>query len=167
LLFLLISSLIVLYAIPLDASNGKHTSVQLANEIFGINTTEVQDAVNVKTQMLACSGGQLNYVAACGPEDSTCNNELVTNGILEVPINENITGVKSGTVKNWVMAEAQVLLNDTGTDLFSFEQIMLVIPDEASWGSAAAWAYRPGYISAFRDNYAYRVGTQVHEFGRK
>ena len=54
-----VSTLIVLYAIPLDVINDERTSIQLANDIFGINTTEVRDEVNVKTQMLACSGGKL------------------------------------------------------------------------------------------------------------
>lgn len=38
---------------------------------------------------------------------------------------------------NWVTAQAQVILNGTGIDIYSFEQIMVVIPDEASWGGVS------------------------------
>ena len=37
---------------------------------------------------------------------------------------------------NLVTAEAQVILNGTGVDIYAMEQIMVVIPDEASWGGA-------------------------------
>jgi len=40
-----------------------------------------------------------------------------------------------------------------------------VAPSEVSWGGAAAWAYLPGQLSAFQDEYSYRMGVQVHEFG--
>ena len=78
---------------PPDAVNDIRSSVQLANDIFGLNTTGVQDEVNAKSQMLACSRGQLNYVAACGDEDPTCSSPLITNGVLEVPITDNVSGV--------------------------------------------------------------------------
>ncbi len=106
------SSLIVLYAAPLDASNTHRTPSQLANDIFGINTNEAQDPVNARSQVLRCSRGQLNYIPACGTSGQACYpflNQSVyfVNGVLRVPINYNIAGVASGTVKNWVEAEAQ------------------------------------------------------------
>ena len=67
-----------------------------------------------------------DYIPACGTEEQTCSSPLITNGVLEVPINENVTGVTSGTVVNWVKAEAQVILNGTGIDIFAFDQIMVV-----------------------------------------
>lgn len=81
------STLIVLYAIAPDAVNNDRTSVQLANDIFGINTTEAVDPVNVKNHMARCSKGQLNYIPASGAEQ-------IVNGILEVPISQNIVGVQ-------------------------------------------------------------------------
>jgi hypothetical protein len=108
------SSLIVLYAMPLDASNTHRTSGQLANDIFGINDSgsEPQDPVNARSQVLRCSRGQLNYMPACGTAEQMCYpfvNQSVSfvNGILQVPINYNITGIAWGTVMNWVEAEAQ------------------------------------------------------------
>jgi hypothetical protein len=176
------SSLLVLYAMPLDASNTR-TSGQLANDIFGINTSvsEPQDPVNGRSQVLRCSRGQLNYMPACGTDGQACYpfvNQSVSfvNGILQVPINYNIAGIDSGTVVNWVAAEAQseifcvshqcstlmvvynrltfhdlpllacitadILLAQTPPiDLYSFNQIMHVIPD-------------PGQVSAFMSCYS-------------
>jgi hypothetical protein len=156
------STLLVLYAIPLDASNDNRNAVQLQNDIFGIGTNP--DPVNVRSQMLACSRGQLEYIPACGTPEQTCSHPLIANGVMEVPINNNVTGVASGTVVNWVTAEAQNLLG-TDININSFTQIMIVAPDEVSWNGAAAWAYLPGRVSAFRDNYANRMGVQMHEFG--
>ena len=148
------STLLVLYAIPPDVSNDR-TAVQLANDIFGIGDNP--DPVNVRSQMLACSRGQLDYVPAAG-------DPRIVNGVMEVPITQNVAGVASGDAVNWVKAEAQSLLG-TAIDINSFTQIMVVLPDEVSWGGAAAWAYLPGKLSAFRDNYSYRMGVQMHEFG--
>ncbi len=148
------STLLVLYAIPPDVSNDR-TAVQLANDIFGIGDNP--DPVNVRSQMLACSRGQLDYVPAAG-------DPLIVNGVMEVPITQNVEGVASGDAVNWVKAEAQSLLG-SAIDINSFTQIMVVLPDEVSWGGAAAWAYLPGKLSAFRDAYSYRMGVQMHEFG--
>mmetsp|Transcript_31451 Transcript_31451/g.57611 ORF Transcript_31451/g.57611 Transcript_31451/m.57611 type:complete len:1535 (+) Transcript_31451:73-4677(+) len=146
------STLLVLYAIPLDVENGK-SSTQYSDDIFGTDG----DPVNVRSQASACSRGQLEYVPA--------ESDLFVNGVLEVPIDNNIAGEASGTVVNWVTAAAQELLIGSGVSLFDFTQIMHIIPDEASWGGAAAWAYLPGSVSAFRDSYADRMGVQLHEFG--
>ena len=48
--------------------------------------------------------------------------EYIKKLVLEVPIDQNVTGIQSGTVKNWVTAEAQAILNGTGIDLYGFTQ---------------------------------------------
>ena len=112
LLLIIHSSVIVLYAEPLDASNTHRTSTQLANDIFGINVSEIQDPVNARSQMLSCSRGKLSYIPACGTPEQSCSSNVnqsiwFKNGVLRVPIPYNVTGNASGTVKNWVEAEAQ------------------------------------------------------------
>jgi hypothetical protein len=106
------SYLIVLYAVPLDASNTDRTPTQLANDVFGINVNETQDLVNARSQMLSCSGGKLSYIPACATAEQSCSSNVnqsiwFKNGVLRVPIPNNVTGIASGTVKNWVEAEAQ------------------------------------------------------------
>lgn len=111
--------------------------------------------------MYACSKGQLNYIPACGTQEQACfGSSPIVNGVLEVPIDKNITGVPSGDVVNWVKAAAQLIL-PAETVWGDFTQIMVVIPDAASWGGAAAWAYLPGQLSAFRSSYSSSMGVQV------
>lgn len=152
-------SLLVLYAIPPDATNGR-TATQFQEDIFGLGGT---DPVNVRSQMLACSRGQLDYVPACGSLGGlpSCSHPLIVNGVMEVPITSNVSGVASGTVVNSVTTAANALLAGTGLSTSSFTQVMHIIPDAADWGGAAAWAYLPGKVSAFRSNYANRMGVQV------
>ena len=73
LLLFIHSSIIVLYAVPLDASNTHRTPTQLANDIFGINVTETQDLVNARSQMLSCSRGKLSYIPACATPEQSCS----------------------------------------------------------------------------------------------
>ena len=112
LLLFIHSTLIVLYAVPLDASNIDRTPTQLANDVFGIAVNETQDLVNGRSQVLSCSGGKLSYIPACGTPEQSCSSNVnqsiwFKNGVLRVPIPYNVTGIASGTVKNWVEAEAQ------------------------------------------------------------
>jgi hypothetical protein len=112
LLLIIHSTLIVLYAIPRDASNTHRTSTQLANDVFGLNVSEIKDPVNARSQMLSCSRGKLSYIPACGTPEQSCSSNVnqsiwFKNGVLQVPIPNNVTGIASGTVKNWVEAEAQ------------------------------------------------------------
>jgi hypothetical protein len=88
------STLIVLYAMLPDASNHK-TSSQLANDVFGINTNKAQDMSNVRTQMSACSRGQLKYIPACRTVEQACFGKTpIVNGVLEVPITQSVRGGK-------------------------------------------------------------------------
>ena len=95
----------------------------MANEVFGINSTDdpTPDPVNAKSQISRCSRGKLNYIPAEGTTNITNFNLVygtnyaegmfeVVNGVLEVPIMENVTGVASGTVKNWVQVSSMQLM---------------------------------------------------------
>ncbi|KAL3801468.1 hypothetical protein ACHAW5_005041 [Stephanodiscus triporus] len=100
------STLIVLYAVPLDASNIDRTPTQLANDVFGIAVNETQDLVNARSQVLSCSGGKLSYIPACGTPEQSCSSNVnqsiwFKNGVLQVPIPYNVTGIASAMVKNW------------------------------------------------------------------
>lgn len=155
------SNLLILYAVPPDVQNNAVTPEQLANEVFGdvCNTGCQYDQHNVKSQMLACSRGKLNYVPASGHPE-------IVNGVLNVPISQNVAGVWRVIVENWVKVAANATLGTQNTSIEDFEQVMIVIPNEADWGgAAAAYAYQSGLISVFRDDSANRMGWQVHEFG--
>ena len=78
----------------------------------------------------------------------------------------NFASISHIIVHHSLPSHAEILQAQTPKiDLYSFTQIMNVIPDEADWGGAAAWAYLPGQTSAFRNSYSWRMGVMVHEFG--
>ena len=96
----------------------------MANDVFGINRNEAQDISNVRTQMSACSRGQLTYIPACGTSAQACFGKTpIVDGVLEVPITQTVTGVASGDVVNYVTAQAQIILNGTGVSYESFTQV--------------------------------------------
>ena len=162
------SSLLIVYSKPPDASNSK-TPAEMADKLFGTYVGG-SDPVNARSQVLACSRNKLEYIPACDDTSAAgCSaavaDSTIVNGVIEVDITSNISGVASGTVVNWATTAANALLGTHGLSTSSFTQVMHVIPDAASWGGAAAWAYLPGSVSAFRSTYSYRMGVQVHEFG--
>jgi len=160
-------ALLIIYSIPPDHQNVQRTSVEIANDIFGICEESgcIPDPANLSSQISDCSGGEMEYIPACSrPNDPCYNYEKIVNGVLEVPIDYNIAGVSSGTVVNYNTAAAKVMLEQEGIELNDFN-LLHIIPDQASWGGAAAWAYLPGTVSAFRDSYAYRMGVLMHEIG--
>ena len=162
------SSLLIVYSKPPDASNSK-TPAEMADELFGTYVGG-SDPVNARSQVLACSRNKLEYIPACDDTSAAgcaaaVADSTIVNGVIEVDITSNVSGVASGTVVNWATTAANALLGTHGLSTSSFTQVMHVIPDAASWGGAAAWAYLPGSVSAFRSTYSYRMGVQVHEFG--
>ena len=158
------STLLVVYAVPPDAQNTDRTSAQMADELFG-DYVGGSDPVNARSQVIACSNGARNYIPACADDAAGCGSAPIVNGVIEVPITDNVSGVASGTVVNWVTTATNTLLSPHNLSTGSFTQVMFILPDAVSWGGAAAWAYLPGSVSAFRSSYSYRMGVQVHEFG--
>jgi hypothetical protein len=79
---------------------------------------------------------------------------------------ENFVSISHMILHRFIPSHAEILqAQSPPINLYSFTQIMNVIPDAADWGGAAAWAYLPGQTSAFRSGYSFVMGVQVHEFG--
>jgi len=149
-----VSTLLVVYAIPPDVQNSE-TPEYYADSIFGTDG----DLVNVRSQAFDCSGGQLRYQPAA---DVT---GLIKNGVMTAQITNVVAGVSSNTVMNWVREAATALLGSKDLTYSHYTQVMHIFPSEVDWGGAAAWAYLPGSVSAFSDDYADKMGVQIHEFG--
>jgi len=159
--------LLVVYCNAADYSNVARTSVELANDVFGICDGNgcIPDTANLSSQTAACSGGQWTYAAACSdPTDLCYGTSLITNGVITVNIPQNIGGVAVLTVGNYCGNAAFRDLSAEGINLNDFHQ-MYVFSTHANWGSSSALAFMPGTLSAFRDTYAYRLPTLVHEMG--
>jgi len=155
----------VIYVNPLDVKNDEVSYEELGDKVFGSDG----DPVNARSQFLACSKNQLNYVPACSqPKDKCYGDADFKNGVIKVKINKNVAGVPYYDVYDWALRAVDRKLRKKGKGLsvHSFTQQMYVYPDEADWGGAAAWAggYE-GKATGFPDTYANRMGIQVHEFG--
>jgi hypothetical protein len=86
--------------------------------------------------------------------------------VSDVKPHTNFASISHIIVHHSLLSHAEILQAQTPKiDLYSFTQIMNVIPDAADWGGAAAWAYLPGQTSAFRSSYSFVMGVIVHEFG--
>ena len=91
---------------------------------------------------------------------------LFVHDVADVKSHQNFASISHILVHHSLPSHAEILQAQTPPiNLYSFTQIMNVIPDAADWGGAAAWAYLPGQTSAFRSSYSFTMGVQVHEFG--
>ena len=86
--------------------------------------------------------------------------------VADIKPHQNFASISHIIDHHSLPSHAEILQAQTPKiDLYSFTQIMNVIPDAAAWGGAAAWAYLPGQTSAFMSSYSFVMGVQVHEFG--
>lgn len=163
-----VKPLLIVYVDPPDEKNGK-TKEEYANDVFGICDGCATDPVNLKSQMSACSAGKLQFIPAKCPTGATScqNRNLIVNGAITVSITQNIGNVASGTVVNYAQSALNTLLSDGGLQVSDYSSWykLFIFSTNANWGGAAAWAYLPGVVSAYRDDYAYRMGVLVHELG--
>jgi len=155
-------SVLVLYSQPKDFQNTV-TPAQVADKFFGVDG----DSITLQSQFQQYSKNELNFIPACSlPGDSCFGNTIIVNGVLEVPIPYNVEGVGSGFVVNWNNRFADgILYQNGGLYRSDFDHFVHVIPSEANWGNAISWAYLSGNVAAFQNEYALRLGPQIHEFG--
>ena len=170
--------LLVLMAMGPDVQCDVDTPEEMANNVFGICGLDddcIEDPVNLRSQMLACSGGKMIYnPATCAQacdSPGTCfvqpceDDRIIQNGVMIVPIDENLANADFRTIIDWSEARAKEILSDYTLNLNMFN-IMHVIPDEAEWFGFLSWAENNGDKTAFRDTTAGLVGTQMFAMGR-
>ena len=149
--------LLVLYTIAPDAVNSYRTSSEIANDVFGICDGCAEDTANLRSQIYQVSKQQLDYVPAYNDKD-------IINGVLEINLNKDITGVSCFTVGNWNVKAARSILAPKGLRVNDFH-LFHVIPEAADFRGAVAWGEMYGRVSWYRDSHAWMVGIQMHEIG--
>jgi len=151
----------VVYVNPPDMKNDEVSYEEMGDKVFGSDG----DPVNARSQFLACSKNQLNYVPACSQPNDKCYGDAdFKNSVIKVKINENVAGADSLDVYKWAMRAANRKLKKKELSVNSFTQQMYVYPNEADTGGAAAWAWTSRDTVGFLDTYANRMGLLVHEF---
>ena len=94
---------------------------------------------------MKCSGGQLEYQKASGPN--------VSNGVVEVTLNENIRGMNYKTVGNRASESIKNINRD---------HVMFILPNEVDFtGSYIAWGVFDGYTTWFKSRVATFPFVQV------
>ncbi len=131
------------------------STAQVGDDIFGTNG----DPVNLKSQMSACSFGQLNIIAGNPPINSAGSNEVAP-GVIEVTIPIPLEGNDRGVIRNAVTTAAQSKL---GFNLPGpYQQVMYVLEgcyQDCGW---AAYAYINSWNSVYQGPYYYQTGVQMH-----
>jgi len=129
----------------------------ISDDVFGTSG----DPVNLKSQMSACSFGQLNITAGNPPTNSAGANEVAP-GVIEVNITISLNNTRT-QVRNAATAAAQSKLNFTLPG--PYQQVMYVLHScivDCGW---AAYAGVNSWYSVYQGGYYKQVGVQMHEIG--
>jgi hypothetical protein len=141
-------------AVKVTDSVGKvrpESPAQIGDDIFGT----LSDPLNLKSQMSACSFGQLNVI----PGNIDPIHEAAA-GVIEVTIPITLEGNDRYTIRNAVTTAVQ---NKLGFSLPGpFQQVMYILEGcyvECGW---AAYAYINSWNSVYQGVYYKHVGVQMH-----
>jgi len=151
-------------AVRVTDKYGRSVSEDAANvssNIFGTDAGHV-DTVNLKSQLEACSFGQVQVLAGVGDENEAAP------GVIEVSIDEALEDgedlfVHSYTVVwNAVVAAVEDLLEESLPG--PYQHVMVIMPPcEDCW--FAAWAFFAEWGSLFQGSYYSYPNTQLKQWG--
>lgn len=131
------------------------SAATVGDDIFGT----LGDPLNLKSQMTACSFGQLNIIP--GSVDDLQHESAP--GVIEVTIGVTLEGNSRSTIRNAVTTAVESKL---GISLPGpYQQVMYVLEgcyQDCGW---AAYAYVNGWNSVYQGAYYKQVGVQMHELG--
>jgi hypothetical protein len=139
-------------------STPERTAAELSNDCFGVGGI-FPDTVQLVSRFKACSGGKF----LPGPAVNNAAAGII-DGVVDVTIDINVINVLS---KNIVENAARMAAEAKVGALTQWNHVIFTWTQYADWTKAAAYAQVGGSVSCFRDTYIWRMGTQVHELGRK
>lgn len=135
------------------------------------------DAVNVKSQMAACSGGDFNIIpgynpATISPQTKAAYDAIASAtapGVIEVNFGINIktSGLNRIFVAQHILMAVSTMLQLPPSNFPGpFDHIALVVEGcytaDCGWG---AWANLDHWLSVYQDWYYLSARTQMHEIG--
>lgn len=145
-------SVLVVRVIAPDAETALGMAA-LSDSVFGTNG----DPVNLASQYSACSYGQVNFVPA-----QASNNEPIVDGVIEVTIDQVVSGTSDSTVRNAVTSALNAKLGYQAAS--RFDHVMYALPPGTN-GGWIAYAYINSWLSVYNNNWASYVSAQMHELG--
>jgi hypothetical protein len=143
-------NMLAIRVVAADASTSS-SSAQISDSWFGTDG----DGVNLRSQYAACSYGALTCNAA---SMTTSTGVDVTDGVYEVTISENVSGVERSVITNAVVTAGNAALGNMESQ---FDHVMLCLPSGTS-GSWIAYAYVNWYLSVYNNNWCNYVSAQMH-----
>jgi hypothetical protein len=145
-------SVLVVRVVAPDAETSQ-SMTQLSDSVFGTSG----DPVNLATQIDACSYGQLKFIAAQPQSD-----EPIFDGVIEVTIDQSVSGLDNSTVRNAVTTALNEKLGYPASS--RFDHVMYALPSGTN-GGWIAYAYVNSWLSVYNNNWATYVSAQMHEIG--
>jgi hypothetical protein len=109
------------------------------------------DAVNLKSQFSACSHGKFSFAPAQGSS--------VTNGVLDITINENLTSNYNAATAKVVQAVAAAGF----TEAQDYDHLVVCLPPGS--GTWLAYAFIGSSVSVYNDMWCSYVSALMHEIG--
>lgn len=138
---------LVIRPLALD-SNTTASAEEISDHIFGT----FGRLHNLRTQYQACSHGKFEILPAEGVE----------NGVLEVPIGQNVSGLTAGNVRGLALPIASEML---GYELpGELDHIIFCMPPGTN-GNWIATAFVNHWMSQYNNNWCLYLTAQMHEVG--
>ncbi|MEM1082141.1 MAG: hypothetical protein AAGH65_11215, partial [Pseudomonadota bacterium] len=122
----------------------------LSDAVFGT----FGDSVNLKSQYLACSYDQVDFVPATGLD--------INDGVVMVDIDMNVNGASNGSIANEMLIAANALLGSPVHTLA--DHVMFAVPPGTN-GNWIGYANVNGWRSVYNDGWIESVSLQMHELG--
>ena len=149
--------ILVVKVIDVNGKQRTESVEQIGDDIFGT----VNDPVNLKSQMKACSFDQLNIVPGTYDPTKIPAGEPSATGVIQVDISIALDGGDDRyAIHNAVTAAVQTKL---GFSLPGpYEQVMYVLEKCYTGCGWAAYAYINSWMSVYQASYYKQVGVQMH-----
>ena len=142
--------------------NGKartESPEQISDDIFGTNG----DAVNLRTQMSACSMGRVDFRPGDNGNGNIDQTLYVAPGVITVQIDISIESNSRTDIENAITTKVQYKLKSTLPG--PYKHVIYIVEKCYVDCTYAAYAYVNSYLGVYQgENYKY-VGVLMHEIG--
>lgn len=149
--------ILVVKVIDVNGKQRPETVAQIGDDIFGT----INDPVNLKSQMKACSFDQLNIIPGTYSPTKIPAGEPSAPGVIQINISIALDGGDDRyAIHNAVTAAVQTKLGHSLPG--PYEQVMYVLEKCYTGCGWAAYAYVNSWMSVYQAQYYKLVGVQMH-----
>jgi len=149
--------------VPADEPTGDHTLLVVrvidktgdapSKSAYELSDGIFSDAINLRSQYLACSGKKIDFVPATGTN--------VVGGVVDLTIPHIVSGRTKEDVESWASDAFQAAFGEYA----QWSHVMFVLPSSVVFGKAAAVGYVGWGLTIFESQYADTLLVLMHELG--